>query len=443
MEKTIPSQINGYQSPVVLAPVKYCLYARKSTESDEKQALSIDSQVKEMLAIAERDNLDIIDIRRESHSAKDSGQRPVFNEIIKDIQTGRFNGILTWAPDRLSRNAGDLGSLVDLMDQKLLVEIRTYGQQFSNSPNEKFLLMILCSQAKLENDNKSINVKRGLRTRCEMGLWPAPAPTGYFNEKRIDRKGYVIVDTQRAPIIKRMFEKVAYEHWSGRKLYHWLKFEINFRSATSNKPLTLSNIYKVLQTPFYYGSFEYPLGSGNWYQGKHKPIISRELFDKTTEQLKRDQIVRGESKEFAFTRLLTCGLCGSGICAEEKFKTLKTTGTTARYVYYGCNRSRDLRCKNGYIREEELIKQFLEIIDKISLDELGTRKKIEKEIERYRKFQISVLGIKNGEKAKQEISVRNYAKYILKEGTISEKRELLVNLKSKLVLKNKVISLEK
>ncbi|MBI2048222.1 MAG: recombinase family protein, partial [Parcubacteria group bacterium] len=122
MEQTTPTltQTNHFQSPPIVVPVRYCLYARKSTESDEKQALSIDSQVKEMLAIAERDGLDIIDIRRESHSAKDSGQRPVFNEIIKDIQTGRFNGILTWAPDRLSRNAGDLGALVDLMDQKLL-----------------------------------------------------------------------------------------------------------------------------------------------------------------------------------------------------------------------------------------------------------------------------------------------------------------------------------
>src|ERR1035437_10215416 len=96
----------------VLIPerVKYCLYARKSTESDEKQALSIDSQVKEMLQIADRDKLDIIDIRRESHSAKDSGHRPVFKEILADIERGRYTGILTWAPDRLSRNAGDLGS---------------------------------------------------------------------------------------------------------------------------------------------------------------------------------------------------------------------------------------------------------------------------------------------------------------------------------------------
>jgi len=85
--------------------------------------LSIDSQIKEMLQIAERDGLDIVEMRRESHSAKNSNERPVFNSIIKDIQGGKFNGIMTWAPDRLSRNAGDLGALVDLMDQKLLIEI--------------------------------------------------------------------------------------------------------------------------------------------------------------------------------------------------------------------------------------------------------------------------------------------------------------------------------
>jgi len=103
--------------------LKYCLYARKSTETEEKQALSIDSQIKEMIQIAEREKLTIIEIRKESHSAKESGQRLVFEEIVKDIDTGIFNGIITWAPDRLSRNAGDLGKLVDRMDQKKLIQI--------------------------------------------------------------------------------------------------------------------------------------------------------------------------------------------------------------------------------------------------------------------------------------------------------------------------------
>jgi len=424
-------------------PVKYILYARKSTESDERQALSIESQVKEMLAIAERDNLEIIDIRRESHSAKDSGQRPVFNEIIKDIRNSRFNGILTWAPDRLSRNAGDLGSLVDLLDQKLLVEIRTHGQRFINSPNEKFLLMILCSQAKLENDNKSENVKRGLRTRVEMGLWPATAPTGYLNEKRIDRKGYVKIDPQRAPIIKKMFEKMAYEKWSGRKIYHWLKFDMNFTSATSNKPLTLSNIFRLLQTPFYHGRFEYPKDSGNWYQGRHQPIISKELFDNTQEQLKRDRITRGESKEFAFTKLMTCGLCGSGISAEEKYKKLKTNGLTVRYVYYGCTRSRNLHCKNGYIREEELIRQLIELIDKLEINHGFIKKKFKKENRRINKFQKAFLGIKKPFKIDSDFDPKMYATYVLQEGTAEEKRELLGTVENKIVLRDKIITLSK
>ena len=321
--------------------------------------MSIDSQIKEMLQLAEKEGLNVVEIKRESHSAKETGQRPIFNEIIEEIRQDKYNALLTWAPDRIARNAGDLGKVVDLMDAKLLMEIRTYGQKFTNNPNEKFLLMILGSQAKLENDNRGINVKRGLRTRVEMGLWPGVAPLGYLNQKLMDKKCQIIVDPARAPIVKKMFERVAYEHYSGRKIYNWLKFELNFHTR-GNKPLTLSGIYRILDNPFYYGPFEFPKDSGNWYQGKHQPLITQELFEKSQAQLKRDQIVR-ESKEFSFTKLFSCGYCGSSICAEEKWKLLKD-GTSAHYIYYGCCRSKDRNCKNKYIREEELIEELLKII---------------------------------------------------------------------------------
>lgn len=425
----------------VIAPVqkiRYVLYARKSTESEERQVLSIDSQVKEMLELAERDGLEVVEIRRESHSAKESGQRPVYKEILEDVRRGRFNGILTWAPDRLSRNAGDLGSIVDLMDQQLLMEIRTYGQQFKNSPNEKFLLMILCSQAKLENDNKSINVKRGLRTRVEMGLWPGPAPTGYMKEKRMDRKCETLLDPERAPIIKKMFEKVAYEHWSGRKIYNWLKFDLNLRTAVGKKHLSLGNIYKVLDNTFYYGVFEYPRQSGNWYTGKHEPIVTKELFDLVQAQIKSN-VLRVENKEFAFTKMMLCGLCGSGISADEKFKKLKNGGV-ARYVYYGCTKARGVDCKCGYTEERELLKQFNELIEKINLNEIEVKEKVKYDVERFSKLQKFLLGTK--EKINiPNIDVRGYAKYVLKEGTDIEKRELLGCLKSKICLANKKISL--
>jgi len=417
--------------------VRYCLYARKSTESEERQILSIESQVKEMLQLAEKEGLEIVDIRRESHSAKDSGQRPVFKEILEDIKKEKFNGILTWAPDRLSRNAGDLGSLVDLMDQKLLLGIRTYGQTFNNSPNEKFLLMILCSQAKLENDNKSINVKRGLRTKCEMGLRPGVPPIGYLNERHMDRKCQAVVDPERAPIIKKMFEKVAYEKWSGRKLYNWLKFDINFRSATGKKGITLGNIYLILQNTFYYGVFEYPVKSGNFYTGKHEPLITKELFDMVQQQIK-SQVIKSEGKEFAFTRLMTCGLCGSGISADEKFKKLKNGGVN-RHVYYFCNKSRDRSCKCGYINEDDLLKQFEQLISEIDLDEIGIKEKIRLEVERFKKFQKMIAGNNDSIKV-NDIDIRNYAKYILKEGSILEKRELLSCLKGQITLNSGEIS---
>jgi len=413
---------------------KYCLYARKSTEQDDKQALSIESQVKEMLALAERDGLEVAEIKREAHSSKDVGQRPIYNELLAEIKQGKFNGILTWAPDRLSRNAGDLGAVVDLMDQKLLHEIRTYGQRFTNNPNEKFLLMILGSQAKLENDNKTVNVKRGLRARCEMGLWPSVAPTGYLSNPDRNRKCEVVVDTERAKVIKEMYEKVAYDGWSGRKLFSWLKEDVGFKTK-NGKPLTLSNIYIILKSTFYYGEFEYPKGGGRWYKGKHEPIIIKELYNLVQAQITSDHMVRAQNKEFAFTRMLTCGFCGSGVSADEKFKRQKN-GNVHRYVYYGCTKARDKDCKCGYINEKDLLVQFENLIEKIDIDEIGVKEKIKSEVERFKKFQ-QVLAGKSEKISIQDIDIRNYTKYILRHGTDLGKRELLGCLKSQLYLKEK------
>lgn len=429
---------NSGQSPILETKVKYCLYARKSTEAEDRQALSIDSQIKEMMALAEKDGLEIVEVKKEAHSSKEVGQREVFNQMIKEIREGKYNGILTWAPDRLSRNAGDLGTIVDLMDQKLLLEIRTYGQKFTNNPNEKFLLMILGSQAKLENDNKAVNVKRGLRTRCEMGWRPGTAPTGYLNEKYVDRKCQVRVDPRRAPIIKQIFEKVAEEQWSGRKIYRWL-VDIGFKTK-NGKYLSLANIYVLLRNTFYYGEFEYPLGSGNWYAGKHVPIITKELFDKVQNSLNENYVPKTESKEFAFTKLIKCGCCGSGISADEKFKKLKNGGTN-RHVYYFCTKAKNVDCDNKAINETDLINELIELIDKVDLDELGIKEKIKQEIARINKFNTEVLRAKRT-KNDMEVDIKNYAKYLLKQGTILEKRELLSCLKSKLILKDRKVILQ-
>lgn len=432
----------GGAPPALPVQMKYCLYARKSMEQEDKQALSIESQVNEMLSLATREGLEIVEIKRESHSSKEVGQRPIYNELISEIKLGKFNAILTWAPDRLSRNAGDLGAVVDLMDQQLLHEIRTFSQKFTNNPNEKFLLMILGSQAKLENDNKMVNVKRGLRARVEMGFWPAVPPTGYLSHTDRNRKCEVVMDELRHDVIKQMYLKVAENGWSGRKIYHWLRDDISFRTK-SGKPLTLSNVYIILKNSFYYGEFEYPKGSGNWYTGKHDPIISKDLYNRVQNKLTNDHAVRVQNKEFAFTRMITCGLCGSGITADEKFKKLKD-GTENRYVYYGCTKFKDKHCKCGYVREEDLIEQLANVLDTVSLDKIGMRDQIKTKLRLHNEFQQSVLGQKVTEDVKvKEIDVRNYAKHILRTRPLHEKRELLCNLKSKLILENKIIYIKK
>lgn len=201
-----------------------------------------------------------------------------------------------------------------------------------------------------------------------------------------------------------------------------------------------SNIYLILQNPIYYGVFEYPKKSGNFYTGKHEPIISKELFDQVQGQVKSQVLRVQEPKEFAFTKMMSCGLCDSGICADEKFKKLKD-GSVNRHIYYGCTKAKDKDCKCGYINEIELIEQFEKLLDKISINEIGMKDKIKDEVQRIKKFQQSVLGIKQ-EIQISDIDIRDYAKFILKDGTIEEKRELLTCFKSKILLNNKKISIK-
>lgn len=428
-------------SPLEQKELRYCLYARKSSEDDERQALSIDSQIKEMTTMAKRDGIEIVEVRRESHSAKASSGRPVYNKLLADIREGEFNAILTWAPDRLSRNAGDLGTLVDLMDQGLLHEIRTHGQTFTNNPNEKFLLMILCSQAKLENDHRGINIKRGMKTRAEMGYRPTMTPLGYLTERDMAaRRSHVVVDPIRGPRIKEMFELVAYKGFSGRKIYEWMK-EVGFVTR-KGKTVSLAMIYRMLRNPFYLGKYEFPAGSGKWIKGDYEPLLDQQLFDEVQRLLDATPKKPWGTKDFAFVRLMTCGACSAGVTAEEKHKVLKD-GSVKRYVYYRCTHTKDIDCPEPSIREDRLIEQMLDIIEDVTLESKAINKKLDEELERYHKFTSGVLGQTGEEKKRPRVDKRKYARYLLTEGTTQEKRELLSCLKSKLMLKDGKLKIEK
>lgn len=424
----------------ITSSIKYCLYARKSTEDDERQAMSIDSQIKEMTDLAIRDNLNVKEIRTEKHSAKMSGRRPVFNQLLEDIRAGVFNAILTWAPDRLSRNAGDLGILVDLMDQEKLQQIKTFTQSFSNNPNEKFLLMILCSQAKLENDNRGINVKRGMRAKCEMGWRPQPPPMGYLINNGNPNKP-VILDPDRAFIVKQIFERVANYGHSGRTIRKWLD-RMDFRTKNGKK-LALSKIYMTLNNSYYYGRFEFPLKSGKWYTGKHEPIISKALFDKVQIQLQAPKKTH-TTKKFPFKKLIRCGMCRSGITAELRFRKLKLGGFNT-HIYYHCAKSIDFDCRQPYISQDELVNQMLCLLDRVTFNIAGINEKLKEELEKYERLKtqllrdeyvsgnLNQLNYPNSIDEKEEM-VRNYLRHILTVGNEEEQREILQYIRTRFLL---------
>lgn len=416
----------------------YCLYARKSTESDEKQALSIDSQIKEMTAIAKRDGLKIVEIKKESHSAKESGTRPVFNEIVQELKRDKYQGLITWAPDRLSRCAGDLGILIDLMDQKHLSEIRTYSQMFTNTPNDKFLLMILGSQAKFENDSRAVNVVRGMKTKCEMGHRPCMPPLGYLNTKHPERgMSRIVLDPIRAPIVKEMFERSANGE-SGRDIIRWAS-EQGFTNR-KGKPIPNSTFFNMISNPYYYGEFEWPKGTGNWYKVGHESIITKELFDRVRDRVSDMHKGIYGSKEFDFTGMFKCGTCGCGVSAAEKFKNI-SDGTRRRYVYYVCTKGTRQECKQPYIREELLIEELIGLMDKIDINKVKGKEKLEREIEKYNKFTRGVIGKEFEVVKSSKLDLKTYAKYVLREGNRDEKRELLSCLNTTIYINNRKLYL--
>jgi site-specific DNA recombinase len=419
------------------SPLKYCLYARKSSESDERQAMSIGSQIKEMKETAIREGLDIVIVKQESFSAKQSGYRPIFNEVLHGLRNGEFNAILTWAPDRLSRNAGDLGSLVDLMDMNKLQRIRTFGQTFSNTPNEKFLLMILCSQAKLENDNRGINVKRGIRAKCEMGWRPGSAPIGYINRSFAGVKE-ITLDNDRAPIIREMFERSGLYYQSGRTIKDWLD-ESGFTTKAGAK-LSLSQIYRILTNPFYYGYFKYP-DDGPLYKGLHQPIISKELFNIVRERIANivpDDKAAWGSKKFPFKHLFYCGACGSRLTVEEHFKPLKD-GSKRRHVYYRCTKStKDPDCKELSIKASDITEQILAMTDRGEFDDLEPTERLFKKIEDYKRV-TSQLFKDHGIASNERAHFRNYASYILRQGNINEQDTFIRGLNIPLFVSCKII----
>jgi len=345
--------------------IEYFIYARKSSESEDRQVLSIDSQKNELQELVKRSSIKVMGIKEEAHSAKSPG-RPIFNELLDSVEQGKVAGVVVWNVDRLSRNSVDTGRLIYLFDIGKLQEIITPSQVFRNTPNDKFLLSLLCSQAKLENDNKGLNVKRGLKAKVDRGIYPAQAPTGYINNKYADKGSKTIeIDPERFDTVKMMLEMVLSQKYSALKVLNIATNDWKYKTKEGT-PISRSNWYYILTNPFYAGIFEYPQKSGSWYKGVHKSMITEEQFDLIQAILGQKGKQRPKTHVFAFTGLMRCGECKAMITCEEKVKRQKN-GNVHRYIYYHCTKRVNPNCTQGSIEEKKLSKQILKTVSEIKI----------------------------------------------------------------------------
>src|SRR3990167_7242921 len=340
--------------------MKYIAYCRKSREEKDKQILSIQAQIAELKEYAKREHLEITEFIEEEKTAKIPG-REKFAEVLKKIEKGQASGIIAWHPDRLARNSIDGGKIIYLLDTGKLKDLKFPTSWFENTPQGKFMLNIAFGQSKYYVDNLSENVKRGLRQKIRNGVYPGKAPDGYINNPKT--RG-IDVEPEKLKAIKKAFELFAEGNKTFTDIAIFLhKFNLKRKNG---KPLHINEIRRILANRFYVGIMEY---NGEYYEGTHKVIISKELFQQVQKQLEFKDRHKKRRYNFAFMGLMKCGECGASITAESHKKFYKGTNRTAEYVYYRCTKKLK-PCNQPYISEPELETQFRKAIDDVALPEI-------------------------------------------------------------------------
>jgi DNA invertase Pin-like site-specific DNA recombinase len=340
---------------------RYLLYARKSSESEDRQVLSIDSQIHELKDLARSRGLAVVSILSEARSAKAPG-RPVFGKMMAEISHGRVDGILCWKLDRLARNPVDGGALIWALDEGKLTEIATREKAFTNRGDEKFWMQLEFGMAKKYVDDLSDNVKRGNRAKLEQGWLPGVPPIGYLNELATKT---IIPDPERFERCCEIFRLIL----GGRSVNEIVEIadrQWHFRSVrrhrTGDRPLTRTNVYRMLSNPFYYGLI---VQRGGSYTGAHPPMITKDEFDQIQEFLGRPNRRARDRHDFAYTSLIRCGECGASVTAENKVQR-----HGHQYVYYHCTKRRaGPRCSQPSIEVTTLEEQIADALARIKIDD--------------------------------------------------------------------------
>ena len=336
-----------------MAP-RYFLYARKSTEDDDRQVMSIEAQLFELREYARRENLEIIGEYTESKSAKTPG-REIFGDMMTRIEREEANGILAWHPDRLARNSIDGGRVIYAVDTSKIVSLRFPQFWFEPTPQGLFMLQVAFGQSKYYSDNLSENIKRGIRQKLRRKEWIGLAPFGYTNNANTRN---IEPHSTNGRIVKLAFEEYASKSHTFVSLGAFLA-DLGVVSK-SGTPLAKVSIKRLLTNRAYLGFVRH---KGEWFEGNFEPLISSAQFEAVQKilQTKERPRKRKQKHEFPFTGLFRCAECNSMISAQW---TTNRHGT--KYRYYRCSKKKGV-CSQPYIQENELADKIRAKLKQIAL----------------------------------------------------------------------------
>ena len=345
--------------------IKYFLYARKSSESEDRQVQSIDDQVNRLKELVSNLDLDVVEIFTESKSAKQPNTRPIFEDMLKKIERGKANGILCWQINRLSRNPVDSGKINWLLQQGTVKAIQTVDKQYLPEDN----VLMLSVESGMANQfilDLSKTTKRGLEGKVQRGWFPSKAPQGYINDV-INKT--IIKDEERFNLVRKMWDLMLTGNYQPPKILDIANNDWGYLTRKTkrggNRPLSTSEIYRIFNDPFYYGYFKY---NGRIHKGEHEPMITIDEFERVQELLGKKDKPKAKTHTFAFTGIIRCGNCGCLVTAEEKRKFIKSKKEYATYTYYRCTRrKKEIKCAEPAINLDNLEEQIVNEIEKYTI----------------------------------------------------------------------------
>jgi DNA invertase Pin-like site-specific DNA recombinase len=370
--------------------LRFAIYARKSSEQDDRQVLSIESQLDELENLKQHEDIQIVQVITDSASAFKANNRTGFKELLALIHSGEIQGVLVWKENRLARNMLEGGQLIHLLQIGKIQQLWTPFCRYDPTSNV-LPLTIAFGMANQYSKDLSDTISRGMRAKAKDGGYCSMAPIGFRNnklEKTVEKDNHYF-DKMRQ--YARIYLTGNYSLADVCRIADMESFRTPKKGKIGGRKLTTSTLHRLFTNPFIAGKV---LSGEQWIEGNHPAMISWKDFLRIQELLGRQGRLKFsiQRETFWLRGLLSCGKCGRSITAEKKRKyfcpkckkacTRKTPhdcprcGKTiskaiiengSQYIYYHCTQPKI--CKQGCSHQHVLQEQIETELQKLKLEE--------------------------------------------------------------------------